>query len=33
MSNLAVSVWRDGADGRFRTFTVLRLDAQTCSMS
>ena len=29
MSTLAVSVWRGGADGRFQTFTVPRLDAQT----
>jgi fumarate reductase iron-sulfur subunit len=29
MSTLAVSVWRGGAEGRFQTFTVPRLDAQT----
>ena len=29
MSTLAVSVWRGGADGRFQTFMVPRLDAQT----
>ena len=29
MSTLAVSVWRGGSDGRFQTFTVPRLDAQT----
>ena len=29
MNTLAVSVWRGGADGRFQTFTVPRLDAQT----
>ena len=29
MSTLAVSVWRGGVDGRFQTFTVPRLDAQT----
>ncbi|MDQ2962433.1 MAG: 2Fe-2S iron-sulfur cluster-binding protein [Pseudomonadota bacterium] len=29
MSTLAVSVWRGGADGRFQTFTVPRLAAQT----
>jgi fumarate reductase iron-sulfur subunit len=29
MSTLAVSVWRGDADGRFQTFTVPRLDAQT----
>jgi fumarate reductase iron-sulfur subunit len=29
MSTLAVSVWRGGADGRFQTFTVPRLDAHT----
>ena len=29
MSTLAVSVWRGGVDGRFQTFMVPRLDAQT----
>jgi len=29
MSTLAVSVWRGGRDGRFQTFMVPRLDAQT----
>src|SRR5206468_3955948 len=29
MSTLAVSVWRGGSDGRFQTFMVPRLDAQT----
>jgi fumarate reductase iron-sulfur subunit len=29
MSTLAVRVWRGGAEGRFQTFTVPRLDAQT----
>ena len=29
MSTLAVSVWRGGVDGRFQTFTVPRLEAQT----